>query len=276
MTGVPMPRSEALLLVAAVAVAAAGCSKLTFVKPSAERKGGERVAPDYSFKETRESRSRQEARRHASAAGQHLRAGDVEAAAEAARLALAADAGLPEPHTAMASVAMRQGQTALAGRHYAEAARLAPSGSTYNNLGAWLCFDGRAAESLRWFDEALGDPRFGDRAGALANAGACAAKAGEWNRVERDLRAALDLEPENAVALAAMARYKFGQGEYFEARAFSERRLAAGPADAATLELASRIEEKLGDSVAAARYVQRLRTEFPQAGNALPGESSRP
>ncbi|HEY4560163.1 MAG TPA: type IV pilus biogenesis/stability protein PilW, partial [Lysobacter sp.] len=46
-------------------------------------------------------------------------------------------------------------------------------------------------------------------------------------------------------------------------RAFVERRLAAGPADADTLLLASQIEKSLGDTTAAERYVQRLRTEFP-------------
>ena len=78
------------------------------------------------------------------------------------------------------------------------------------------------------------------------------------------------------VALAAMAEEAMRQGNYLDARAFSERRLAAAPATPTALELASRIEDKLGDSVAAARYVQRLKTEFPQAGNAFPGESSTP
>lgn len=271
-----MRRHELLLLAVAVAFVATACSRLTFVKPSAQRKEVERVAPEYTFKETEASKRRSEARRHATAAGQQLQAGDDAAAAAEARAALKADPTLPEAHSAMAMVAMRQGQDELAGQHYAEAARLAPSGASYNNYGAWLCGNGRAEESLRWFDDAVRDPNYGDRAGALANAGTCAARAGEYDRVERDLRAALELDPRNAVALAAMAEQQFREGRYFEARAFSERRLAAAPATPAVLELASRIEQKLGDSVAASRYVQRLRTEFPQAGNALPGDTSTP
>ncbi len=267
---------EAGLLALATVLLAGGCSRLTFVKPSAERKGSERVAPEYSFKETREGRARLEARRQATLADQQLRAGDLQAAAAAARAAVKADPSLPEPHTMMGLVATRQGNSELAGRHYAEAARLGPSGATYNNYGAWLCGNGRALESLRWFDDAVRDPAYGDRAGALANAGACAARAGEHERVERDLRAALELDPLNVVALEAMTTHAFGAGRYLEARAFSERRLAAAPATPATLELASRIEEQLGDTVAATRYVQRLRTEFPQARNAIPGDSTQP
>ena len=271
-----MRRFDALLLLAAVAVAVTGCSRLSFVKPSAQRKGGEQVAPDYSFRATPASKRRDEARRRVAVADQHLRKGDVEAAASEARAALKADASIPEPHTMMALVAGHQGQAELAGRHYAQAAQIGPTATTFNNYGAWLCGNGRAAESLEWIDRALQAANPADRGALLANAGACAAKAGEWGRVERDLRGALEFDPENAVALAALADYMFGQGHYMEARAFSERRLAAAPANPGTLELASRIEEKLGDNVAAARYVRRLRTEFPQAGNALPGDSSTP
>ncbi len=271
-----MRRRELLVLAALVALATAGCSRLTFVKADASRRGMEQVAPEYTYGETDASKRRSEARRQISLADRHMRAGEVREAEAAARAALKADRELPEAHTMMALVAMGQGRRELAGTHYAEAARLGPSGVTYNNYGAWLCGNDRAAESLRWFDQALGDPRYGDRGGALANAGTCAARAGEFDRVERDLRAALELDPVNVVALGAMAEESMRQGQYLEARAFSQRRLAAGGATPAALELASRIEDKLGDSVAARRYVERLRTEFPQALNAIPGESDTP
>lgn len=267
---------ERLLLAAALALAAAGCSRLSFVKPDASRRGVDRVAPEYKFRETEAGKRRTEARWEVAQADRHMRAGDVAEAAKAARAALRIDGELPEAHSMMAMVATAQGNADLAGSHYAEAARLAPSGVTYNNYGAWLCGNGRPQESLRWFDDALRDPAYGDRAGVLANAGACAARAGERDRVERDLRAALELDPVNAVALEAMASHAFAQGRYLEARAFSERRLAAAPVTPATLELASRIEEQLGDTVAATRYVQRLRTEFPQARNTIPGDSTQP
>jgi type IV pilus assembly protein PilF len=136
----------------------------------------------------------------------------------------------------------------------------------------WNC----AQESLAWFDRALADRSYATPASALANAGACAGMAGQYDRVERDLRAALSLDPANAVALEAMAEHQFRNGSYLEARAFSERRLGAARADASALLLASQIEDKLGDKAAAARYVQRLRTEFPQARTAQPGEGRSP
>ncbi|HST46092.1 MAG TPA: type IV pilus biogenesis/stability protein PilW, partial [Luteimonas sp.] len=111
---------------------------------------------------------------------------------------------------------------------------------------------------------------------ALANAGECSARAGQYGRVERDLREALRLEPGNALALGAMTQEAYRTGRFMEARAFSERRLAVARPTPGALLLASQIEDKLGDSAAAARYVQRLRTEFPQAPTVQSGESSSP
>ncbi len=267
---------EALLLAAATMLLAGACSRLTFVKPNAQRKGADHVAPEYSFKETAASKRRSEARRRLAAAEQELQAGRLAEAETEARAALRADPALADTQTVMGLVLMRRGQGERAGAHYAEAAKLAPSGMTYNNYGAWLCGHQRAAESLRWFDQALGDPNYGDRGAAMANAGACAATAGQFDRVERDLRAALEVDPMNVVALGAMAEEQYRQGRWLEARAFSERRLAAAAPTPASLQLASQIEEKLGDRVAAARYVERLRTQFPQARTALPGETSQP
>src|SRR3546814_19010004 len=65
------------------------------------------------------------------------------------------------------------------GGYYARAAELAPEqGTALNNYGAWLCGNGRAAESLAWFDRALAAPLYRPRPSALANAGSCAPHAG--------------------------------------------------------------------------------------------------
>ena len=135
-----------------------------------------------------------------------------------------------------------------------------------------------SSTSKAGFDRALASPGYADSPVILANSGACAGKAGQQQRAERDLRRAIELDPENPVALAALAQREFGAGNAFGARAFSERRLAAAPADPKTLLLASQIEQKLGDSAAAARYVSRLKAEFPdapEARNSTMGDGGR-
>lgn len=205
-------------------------------------------------------------------------AGDLDGALADARAAQKADPSWVDPHTMIGLLANARGDAATAGRHFAIAAGLAPrDAAVLGNYGAWLCANGRAVESLDWFGRAVSfaaAPQV--RADTLANAGACALKAGQADEAERAARAALGIDAGNAVALETLARRYYDAGRYFEARAFAERRLEAAPATPEVLRLASQIEEKLGDTVAATRYVDRLRTEFPQARIAGPGEAETP
>ena len=272
-----MRRREVIVLMVVVALAATACSRLTFVRR--DMGGGDyvRTAPTYEFRDDAATKQRTALRSHLVLSGNALRIGRLDEAEGEARAALKIDPASADAYTLLAVIAAQRGEDGQAGGYYAKAAELAPGqGAALNNYGAWLCGNGRAAESLAWFDRALKDAAYAQRASALANAGSCAMKAGQAGHVERDLREALSLEPEDPTALAAMAEYQYRNARYMDARAFSERRLAAAPATPSVLLLASQIEDKLGDRAAAARYVQRLRTEFPPTGTVQTGESSQP
>lgn len=270
--------SAPVAAVVALALLAGGCSRLTFIKPSMGSGDYERTAPSYEFRDDAETKRRIQLRDHLALAGGALRTGNFDQARAEANAALKIDPRSADANTMLAVVEDQAGNAAAAGGYYAKAAELAPEqGVALNNYGAWLCANGRAGESLAWFDRALADAAYRERASALANAGSCALSAGQAGPgVEDKLRQALAAEPGNATALAAMADWQYRAGRYMEARAFSERRLAAAPASPSVLLLASQIEEKLGDKAAAARYVQRLRAEFPQTGTLQPGEGKQP
>lgn len=267
---------EAFGLAVLAALVAGGCSRLAFIKTDPGRRGEERVSEPVVLRQTPASRQRTEARRQLSIAQTHLLKGELDAAETAARHTARLEPVSAAPHTLLAVIAERRGRQPDAGEHYQRAAELAPrDGGVANNYGAWLCANGRVAESLGWFERALADPAYRTPAVALGNSGACALRAGQVARADRELRAAIGLDPENAVALGALAQLQFQSGRYMEARAFSERRLAAAPADATALELASQIERKLGDSAAADRYVRRLREEFPGNVPGNPGDATQ-
>lgn len=267
---------EAAFLLILLPATLAGCSRLDFVKPSG--KSNLRVdAPSYNTRGTPEARRADAARQQIALATRDLDLGNIDAAERNARQALRVPATAADANTLLALVQERRGRRDQAGAFYRAAAEHAPEQGAYlNNYGAWLCGNGRAAESLTYFDAAMRDPRYGDPAGALANAGTCALDAGQPGRAEADLRAALRLDAESPIALDAMARLLVERAQFFEARAFSQRRLAAAPATAAALQLAARIEQGLGDSNAAERYLQRLRTDFPSSQNLQPREASPP
>ena len=272
-----MRRPEVVALALFVALAGAGCSRVAFIKTDPSRKNFETEAEPVVVHDTAESRNRSAARNALALSEERLRTGDLAAADKYARQALKADPNSTSAYTMLGVIADAQGQAAQAGQHYKRATELAPAdGRMLNNYGTWLCKNGQAKASLEWFDRATQAPGYATPAVALANAGSCALDAGDTARAEDSLRQAIAMEPENPVSLAALARLQYRSGQYLEARAFSERRLAAAPADAEALILASQIEDKLGDSAAAARYVRRLREEFPGAAQGNAGGSKSP
>jgi type IV pilus assembly protein PilF len=95
----------------------AGCSRLTFIKPSTDRNGYTQVAPDYDVREDKDEARRLLARERASAAAEALRGGDLAQATQLAQKALEGDRSLAAAHTVLAIVADRQGQAAQAGEH---------------------------------------------------------------------------------------------------------------------------------------------------------------
>lgn len=265
-----------LFLGVLVPVLLAGCNRLSFIRPDLESRDYVRVAPEYHVSD--EGRGRRSAARTVLTLGEGHRAllaGELDAAEAAARSVLRQDDSSADAHTLIAAVYERRGRPDQAGDHYRRAAELSPRGAQLNNYGVWLCGQQRAAESLEWFERALGDRGYATPGFALANAGFCADKAGLDDKAGRYLEAALEIDPANPVALSAMAERAFRAGNAFQARAFSERRLAAAPADPRALMLASQIERQLGDKEAADRYVQRLRAEFPDASGSDTGESGR-
>ncbi|AVO30084.1 type IV pilus biogenesis/stability protein PilW [Stenotrophomonas maltophilia] len=257
-----MPRPDRLWLVlfaGVLAVAVGGC------KSHPKAKLGPSEAPVYSVRDPDNVRRQVRLQDLLALAARDIQVGNLDPAERKAREALKLAPESPDALVLLAGIDERRGRTQQAGESFRRAAEQAPQrGDILNNYGAWLCQQGRPAESLVWFDRALQAPGYATAAEAQANAGGCALDAGQFERAERDLRAALTTLPGNPVALEAMAQLSFRQGRYMEARAFAERRIAAAPATRSVLQLASQIEARLGDRAASDRYIQRIRQEFPQ------------
>jgi len=277
-----MPQRKTLALAIVIAaIATSGCGNKSYVRTSL----GKQHLAEPAINRISENRNKKEReseaglQRDLAEMPRYLSAGNFASVKQIASAILKRDPASIEAHTYLAVALDKTGDTAGAGQHYLRAAELAPTnGGVLGNYGIWLCEQGSVHDSLGWFDRALALPSFADSPVILANSGACADKVGQQQRAQRDLRRAIELDPENPVALGALAEREFKAGNAFEARAFLERRLAVAPADPKTLLLASQIEQKLGDSSAAARYVSRLKSEFPdapEARNSAMGDGGR-
>lgn len=196
---------------------------------------------------------------------QYLEQGLHEIALQRLQEAIRQDPGSADAHSLLGVLYERINRPAKAEEHYARSARLAPErGAILNNYGAWLCRNNRPAEADQWFRRALDDPFYRTPVAALGNAGICAMAAGDPARAEEYFRRALALDPNHLDSLFELAVLNYGKGELLSARAFMQRRVAAGAVDPGVLELAAKIEDGLGDNTAANRYRARLRAEFPQ------------
>ena len=193
----------------------------------------------------------------------YLESGDVAKARQRAELAQQSDPGSAEVWATLGMIHSHAGDDAKAQREFDRALQIAPAdGAILNVHASWACEHGQAALADREFAKALVDPNYRTPAQALANAGKCALSVGRLAPAEDYLRRALVFSPEDRNLLFLLAETEFKQNKFFEARAFAQRRDALG-ADARTLDLAARIEEASGNAMAAARYRQRLRQEFP-------------
>lgn len=194
----------------------------------------------------------------------YLNAGKLELAIDRAGRALSSDPDSADVHVVLGLIQARLGKAEAAGGHYARAARLAPGeGYVQNIYGVWLCERGDSAAADQAFARGAADPFFQGRAQIHYNAARCALRAGDPARAEVYLREGLKSAPEDAPLLALMAEVQYAQANYLSARAFIQRREAAGAPTPELLDLGARIEQGAGDAVAAERYRRRLREQFP-------------
>lgn len=195
----------------------------------------------------------------------YLESDNLADALDRAKQAVASDPGYGETHAVLGLVYLRVGDRANAAVELDKALKLAPaSGAILNAHGAWLCDQGQFEQADVEFRQAMADPFFADPTQAFFNAGMCAQKAGKLPMAESYLRIALARASNDPRVLFTLAEVKFGQGQWLEARAFVQRRLAVAPtADA--LDLAARIEDAAGDKAAAAKYRKQRADMYPNA-----------
>jgi len=173
-----------------------------------------------------------------------------------------------DAHTVLATLYDRVGDPQAAEDHYRMAAEYAPrAGGPNNNYGLYLCKRGKFDLSRKYFDIALADGFYDDKATIYTNAGTCQLLGkGSLELAEADFRHALDISPSNAQALYQLAQVLYLKSDFFKARAFIQRYEGlGGQANPDALLLARNIEIKLGNADAARDYARRLHDQFPDS-----------
>lgn len=199
----------------------------------------------------------------------YLAKGQLDLAMDKLQRALELDPRNADTHTVIAIVYEQIGKMTEAEKHYRNAQKLKPeSGLTANNLGRFLCGQGRYDDADKMFVRALADPFYKAPETAKLNRGVCARKAGNTAFAKQQLREVLALKPEDPVALWSLAEMSFAENEFMRARAFYERWLSANTESAQSLSFGMMIEDKLGNSAQVAKYKKQLIERFPESEEA--------
>ena len=260
-----MPHSRARMLfvasaVATVCMAVAGCKA---------EEGIQKIQkPDATSNLKRDETPEDRARPFVQLGQKYMEMKKYDVARENLLKALKYDPRSVDGHTVLATLYDRVGDGQAAEENYRVAAEIAPkSGSANNNYGLYLCKRGKFDLSRKYFDVALADGFYGDKANVYTNAGTCQLLGnGSLDMAENDFRHALELEPNNAQALYQLAHVLYQKKDFFKARAFIQRYESLGQqANPEALLLARNIEIKLGNADAARDYTRRLHDQFPDS-----------
>ncbi|MGY6587228.1 MAG: type IV pilus biogenesis/stability protein PilW [Wenzhouxiangella sp.] len=199
----------------------------------------------------------------------YMERGQLQLAMEKLEAALRHDPDHVPAHLALALIYETINDSQRAGRHYRQAARLAPNdGATQNAYGVFLCRQGDFAQAERHFMRAVDDPFYDTPAVAWTNAGACSRRNGNLELAERQLRTALEFDALYPDALFQLATVSHLRNESLRARAFLQRFEAVAGEDPGALLLGFRIESGLNNPAQADGYARRLEEDFPDSSEA--------
>jgi type IV pilus assembly protein PilF len=162
--------------------------------------------------------------------------------------ALTIDPNFADAYTVLALVYTELHQNDLAEQSFNHALQLEPDNSDVNNNYGWyLCQNGRERESLAYFERALKNPLYTQKAKPLQNAGVCANKMGNAALAEDYFRRSFEIDPSGSVAAYNLALIYFGRKDLTRARFYVNQVNSGTTPTAASLWLGARIERRLGN-----------------------------
>lgn len=216
-----------------------------------------------------DSGSRERARAFTDLAAAYFTRSQYKVALDELRKAIVADSRYGPAYNIYGLIYMELAEDKLAEENFRRAIDLDRDDSeARNNFGWFLCTRGRYDEGLEQFGAALRNPLYAKPEQAMANAGLCAEKKGDFALAEANLVKSIKLQPDNTNAMLKLAGLYFRQGKLVDAQRLLGRHAELTPPTAESLWLGVRLERKLGDRAQEAAYGLQLRKRFPDSNEA--------
>ena len=213
-----------------------------------------------------EPENRRRARIRMELASGYFGEGKPEIALDELKQVVAIDPTLPDAYNLRGLIYMRLGDNRLAEDNFRRALALNPrDAGVHHNYGWMQCQTSRYAEAQRSFDVALSNPLYPGRSKTLMAQGLCQARAGQRDDAERSLSRSYELDAGNPVTGYNLARLLYQRGEFPRAQFYIRRLNNSELANAETLWLGIKVEQRMNDSAAMAQLSEQLRKRFPQS-----------
>ncbi len=195
--------------------------------------------------------------------------GQTTIALDELKLSLAADPNYGDAYNLRGLVYMRLRDFSLAESSFRRAVVLKPGdANTLHNLGWLMCQQDRHAESMQFFGQALADPAYGDRAKTLMTRGLCQMRANRPAEAEDSLLQSFQLDAGNPITEYNLALLLLQRGDLQRAQFYIRRLNNSEWANAESLWLGIKIEQRLGNREAVEQLAVPLRRRFAQSREA--------
>jgi type IV pilus assembly protein PilF len=216
-----------------------------------------------------ETSARKRARIRVELAMGYLEQGKTNIALDEVKLALAADPEFSDAYSLRGLIYMRLNELPLAQDSFLKALAVRPRDpNILHNLGWLKCQQARYPEALADFSQALANPAYGERAKTYMAQGLCQIRAGQRPAAEQSLLKAYEFDAMNPVTGYNLANLLFQNAEFARAQFYIRRLNNSEWANAESLWLGIKVENKMADRVALLQLANQLEKRFPQSKEA--------
>jgi type IV pilus assembly protein PilF len=216
--------------------------------------------------ESDEPEARKRARIRVELASGYFEQGQTTVALDEIKLALGADPTYAPAYTLRGLVYSRLNELPLAEESFKRAQQLSPRDpDVLHHYGLFACQQGRYQQAVELFQQALVSPVYGGQAKTLMAKGICQVRAAQFAEAEGSLARSYELDAGNPITAYNLAALQFRRGDYPKAQ-FTIRRLNNSElANAETLWLGIKVEQRMANTEAMAQLAQQLSRRFPDS-----------
>lgn len=213
-----------------------------------------------------EPATRKRARTRLQLASGYFEQGQTTVALDEVKQALTIDPDFPDAYNLRGLIYLRLNDMRLADESFRRALAISPKDAEVLHNYGWLqCQQGKYTESVQTFTQALANPTYGDRAKTWLAKGVCQIKAGRPLDAEDSLRHSYELDAGNPVTGYNLALVLYQRGDAARAQFYIRRINNSDLANAETLWLGIKVEQRLGNRVARDQLVTQLRSRYPRS-----------